>query len=111
MQPPSTRSCMHLISCEEDFINKNSYNLSHIGEIKLLFAVYNKESSNLSTSSSVTRACDPCGDYKLMGRWVDLIGAGFGLGFILGLPIPSWESRHGSRAKARELCFLEWGRL
>ncbi|KAL0775419.1 hypothetical protein Bca101_040571 [Brassica carinata] len=106
MQPPSTstststRSCMHLISCEEDFISKNSYVLSHIGEIKLFFVVYNKESNTLSTSSSVARACDPCGDYEVMEYWVDLIGPGSGWALFwpahTKLGVEAWFLSEGS---------------
>jgi hypothetical protein len=32
------------------------------------------------------------------------------VGLYSGPPIPSWELRHGLRAKARVSCLLEWGR-
>ncbi|CAN7138114.1 unnamed protein product, partial [Brassica rapa subsp. narinosa] len=85
---------------EEDFINKNSHVLSHIGEMKLFSAVYNKESITLSTSSSVTRACDPSGDYRVMGHWIDLIGPGSGWALFwlahTKLGVGAWFSSEGS---------------
>ncbi|KAF8088353.1 hypothetical protein N665_0544s0003 [Sinapis alba] len=67
--------------------------------MKLFFVVYNRERNIHCTSSSVTRACDPCGDNRVMGRWIGLIGPGSG--WALFWPA---HSKFGVEA-------CEWGRL
>jgi hypothetical protein len=51
-------------------------------------------------SNSVTRACDPSGDNKGMGRWVDLIGPGSGWAIFWPahskLGVEAWASSEGS---------------
>lgn len=51
------------------------------------------------TSSLVTRACNPSGDNKAMGRWADLFGPDSER-LSTGLPVPSRESSVRTRAKA-----------
>jgi len=74
--------------------------LSHIGKTKRFVVVYNREGSEYCTSNSVTRACDPSGDNKGMGRWVDLIGPGSGWAIFWPahskLGVEAWASSEGS---------------
>jgi len=54
----------------------------------------------IALSNSVTRACDPSGDNKGMGRWVDLIGPGSGWAIFWPahskLGVEAWASSEGS---------------
>ncbi|KAF8048776.1 hypothetical protein N665_2407s0003 [Sinapis alba] len=71
----------------------------HIGENKFLLVVYISLAPTYCTSSLVTRACNPSGDYELMGHWADLLGPGLD-GPSSGLPIPSRELSVRTRTKA-----------
>ena len=64
-----------------------------------MLVVYISLAHSHCTSSLVTRACNPCGDNKVMGHWADLFGPDSERLFT-GLPVPSRELSGRARAKA-----------